>query len=283
MKLSIIIVSWNVEKLLKECLTSLFLQKTSFLFEVIVIDNASSDGSVEMVKRNFPDVTLIENSKNTGFAYANNQGIKISKGTYILLLNPDTYLKKDALEKSIEFMKQHPNCKVMGCKLLNANGSIQKSVRSFPTCVSQTLILLKLHHIFLRFPSLLKYFCLDFDYSKTQSVDQVMGAYFLTSKKIFDEIGLLDDEFFIWFEEVDFCKQVKKKGYDVLYYPFVEVIHYQSQSFIQVMSVKKQKMFNKSLRRYMKKHHNPFCYAWITLISYVSIVLSYFVSLIVKK
>lgn len=271
MDISVIIVSWNVRDLLKKCLESIYRNTTptppqrggdDLSFEIIVVDNASSDGTVEMVKNNFPQVRLVANQKNKGFAAANNQGIKEAKGEYILLLNPDTEFIENSLEKVIAKMKSNEKIGVLGCRLLNPDKTVQPSVRRFPTVWSQLVILFKLHKLF---PFLLnRYLAKDFvyDHPLTPSlvkeggvieVDQVMGAFFCVKKELFDKIGLLDEGYFIWFEEVDFCRRAKQTGYKVVYWPGTSVVHYGGQSFAQQMTLRKQLWFFKSAWRYFTK------------------------------
>ena len=251
-------------------------------FEIIVVDNASSDGTVEMVS-SFAKATddkakirVIANDKNLGFAAANNQGIKEAKGEYILLLNPDTEFIENSLEKIIAKMQSDEKIGVLGCKLLNSDKTIQPSVRRFPTVWSQLVILFKLHKIF---PFLLNsYLAKDFDHPPAPSlvkegestfspppvprrglgggseVDQVMGAFFCVRKSLFDKIGLLDEGYFIWFEEVDFCRRAKQAGYKVVYWPGTSVVHHAGQSFAQQMTLKKQLWFFKSAWRYFRKN-----------------------------
>jgi len=235
---------------------------------------------VEMVRKKFSQAKLIANKENRGFAAANNQGIKKSQGEFILLLNPDTEILDNTLEKMVNFMHQHRDAGVAGCKLLNLDQTPQPSVRRFPSLWSQIIILSKLHHLFLKLISY--YLALDLDYSKTQGVDQLMGAFFMIRRKVIEQIGLLDENFYIWFEEVDFCKRVKSKGWRIYYTPQAEIIHHQGQSFKQVLSFEKQKIFNKSLRYYFKKHHSFFAYLIISMISPISLFLTYFVQLIRK-
>jgi len=149
MDLSIIIVSWRVRDLLEKCLKSIFEQTRDIEFEVFVVDNNSEDGSLEMVKSKFSHVQLIANKKNLGFAKANNQAIKQARGEYILLLNPDTEILNGALEKSLNFMRKNPKIGVLGCQILNSDGSLQPSVRRFPCFLDQVGILLKIHVIIL--------------------------------------------------------------------------------------------------------------------------------------
>src|SRR3989344_1747360 len=211
-KVSIVIVSWNVRDYLEKCIHSIFEYYKSDNIEIIVIDNASTDNTKKLLSTYNSQLTTIINTENKGFAFANNQGIKMANGEYILLLNPDTLLQKGVLETMLEFFENHNDCGVAGCKILNPDKTIQPSVRRFPSLVSQKLILLKLHHIFSNISFLNAYFAKDFDYSKTQEADQVMGAFFMFPKKIIEKIGMLDENFYIWFGEVDFCKRAKDAG-----------------------------------------------------------------------
>lgn len=254
MDLSIIIVSWNTQELLKKCLYSIYQNRDDLSLEVLVVDNNSTDKTVEMVKKEFPQVKLIINNKNLGFAYANNQAIKLAVGDYILLLNPDTEVLDNSLKQSFEFIKNNQDCGAMGAKLLNSDKSLQSSVRSFPTFWPIFLMLIKAPKILKKIKAIDNYLCVDFDYNKIQVVDQIMGAFMLIPKKVFDKIGLLDENFFIWFEEVDFCRRIKKSGLKVIYNPQVEIIHYGGQSFAQEKIIKKQLLFFKSALRYFLKH-----------------------------
>ncbi len=251
MTLSIVIVSWNVKALLEKCLVSVFNPPSGGDFEVFVIDNASTDGSAEMVREKFPDVKLIANQKNRGFAVANNQAIKQAQGDFILLLNPDTEILDKTLAKMVEFMKTHSDCGIAGCQILNPDKTIQPSVRRLPDWFSSFLILLKLSHLKFFKP---KYLLPDFDYSKSQAVEQVMGAFFMIRKEVIEKIGLLDEGYELWFEEVDFCRRLlKKTNYKIYYTPTAQIIHHGGQSFKQVLTLKKQWLFYKSMLRYYLK------------------------------
>ena len=274
MDLSIVIVSWKVKKLLEECLNSIFNQTKEITYEVWVVDNFSQDGTVEMVKEKFPQVHLIANPKNLGFAKANNQAIRLAKGKFILLLNPDTKILDNALEKIVHFMEENPNCGVVGGKLLNPDGSLQPSVRRFPRFLDQALILLKIHHFLPNLPPLRAYLAKNFDYDKKQEVDQIMGAFFLIRREVIEEVGLLDENFWIWFEEVDYCQRVKKAGKKVCYCPQAKIIHYFGQSFKQRLSLDKQRIYNRSLSYYFKKHHSFINYLLINLLRPLSLFLA---------
>jgi len=282
MDLSIITVNWKVKDLLEKCLRSVYEQTKDISFEVFVVDNDSGDGSVEMVREKFPQVSLTASNDNLGFAKGNNIAVKDAKGRYILLLNPDTEILDNAIGKMVKFMDNHPGCGIAGCKLLNPDLTLQPSVRRFPTFLSQALILLKLHHLFPHSAPMRHYLAEDFDYTKTQPADQVMGAFFMIRKKVIEKIGLLDEKFWIWFEEVDYCKRTKEAGFKILYTPEAKIIHYYGQSFKQVYNVKKQKDFNKSLTYYFKKHQPLWQRILIGILKPISIALAWGVYLIKK-
>lgn len=282
MDLSIITVNWKVKDLLEDCLRSIYEQTKNISFEVFVVDNNSGDGSVEMVREKFPQVNLTASKDNLGFAKGNNVATRDAKGRHVLLLNPDTKILNNALEKMVKFMDEHPDCGIAGCRLLNPDMSHQPSVRRFPTFLSQALILLKLHHLFPHSSPMRHYLAEDFDYSKAQEVDQVMGAFFMIRREVIEKIGILDEGFWIWFEEVDYCKRAKDAGFKIFYTPATEIIHYYGQSFKQVYNVKKQKDFNKSLTYYFKKHHPLWQRILIWILKPISLALAWGVYLVKK-
>lgn len=253
-KLSIIVVSWNVRTLLEACLASVFRYAPQFPFEVIVIDNASHDASVDMITQKFSQVNCVANADNTGFASATNQGIKIARGEYILLLNPDTEVTEGSLEKLVSKIESDPKVGIVAPKLLNPDRTLQPSIRRFPTPFSQFLIFLKLRHL-RRVPGAIqRYLNSDFDYEKTQEVDQPQGAAFLIRRSVLNAIGFFDEKFFIWFEEVDFCKRTQDAGWKIIYTPEAKIIHHGGQSFRQRFSLDKQILFSTSCAYYLWKH-----------------------------
>ena len=255
MDLSIVIVSWNVRKLLKKCLESIFKNQGDLKLAVIVVDNASSDGTTEMVKNEFPQVALIANQTNLGFAAANNEGIKESQGDYILILNPDTEILKDTLPKTLAFARNLPRPGIVGVRHLNPDLTLQPSVRRFPTFWPLFLTASKLTKIFPQLPALNYYLAKDFAYEKKQIVDQVAGSFMLLARPLLEQIGLFDENFFLWFEEVDLCRRAKTAGWPVWYLAETAIIHHGGQSFGQQLTLKKQKMFFQSAWRYLKKHN----------------------------
>jgi len=236
-----------------------------------------------MISDEFKEIRLIANNDNYGFAKANNQAIKKASGEFVLLLNPDTEIKDGAIDKTIEFMKKETTAGITGCHLIYPNNAHQDSVRGFPGLISTILVILKLHRVLPFCGSIKKYFAKDFDYKKTQIVDQVMGAFFMVRRKVFDQIGLLDDGFYIWLEEVDFCFRAINKGWKVFYFAEAEIIHHYGQSFGQVFKYKKQKMLNRSLLRYFKKHHPKYKYVIVNIFRPFSLLISLLVQLLIKS
>jgi GT2 family glycosyltransferase len=256
MDISIIIVTWKVKEKLQANLQTLLQSLGGLRAEVIVVDNNSDDGSREMIKAKFPFVQLIANKKNLGFAKANNQALKIARGEYILLLNPDMLVFPHTIERLLSWAKSKSDAVVVGCRLETANGSLLPHIRRFPRLSDQLAIVLKLPHIF---PHIVdKYLFKNFDYSCAQKVDSIRGACFLINRQSWQnffktDIPLLDERYFIWFEEVDFCQQIYKNGGEVWYTPVASCIDYVGQSFNQVGVSNKQQCFQDSMLKYFLK------------------------------
>lgn len=228
--LSVIIVNFNTSSLLKSCLDGLFsslkLSDITDKTEVIVIDNASSDNSVNAVKQNFPKVSIIINKQNLGFARANNQGIIKSKGKYILLLNSDARVCDRAIEKSMAFLEKNKSIGVIGGKLMYENKTLQKSLGFFPHLTSVFNWMFFIDDI-AQLGNFIKAYHIENPgfYRISQKVDWVSGAYFMIKKDVVDKVGLLDESLFMYGEEVDWCYRIKKAGYEVIYDPGIEIIH----------------------------------------------------------
>lgn len=256
MDLSIIIVSWNVKDKLRENLSALYKSESDFKFDVFVVDNASKDGSAAMVAAEFPSVQLIANSDNLGFAKANNQAITRASGKFILLLNPDMRVRPDTLKNILTWAANNSQATVCGCKLVDEKGGIVRQVRRFPKFWDQLMITLKVPHIF---PSVLnKYLESGFDYRQAAKVDSIRGAFFLINREQYKKISgrdkpFLDERYFIWFEEVDFCREVYKFGGEVWYTPAAECLDYVGASFGQVKLGQKQKYVSESMLKYFEK------------------------------
>jgi len=262
--LRIIIVSWNVRDRLRECVRAITdtTAGTHLQYEVFVVDNASQDGSAEMVRREFPQVTCIANAENRGFATANNQAIQAisyqlpatSPPEFFLLLNPDMRVLPGTLERIVAFMREPRNARVgiAGCRLVDERGEIVPHVRRFPTFTDQFATLTKAGKIA---PRLLdRYLMRDFDYGREARVDSIRGSFFCIRRAVIEQIGLLDEQFFIWFEEVDFCLRARRAGWQIAYTPIVACVDYVGQSFKQVRVYPKQRMFSASMLTYFRKH-----------------------------
>lgn len=251
--LAIIIVSWNVKALVLKNLEALRQALVGLSVQVVVVDNASADGTVEAVRASFPEVTVIANTDNVGFAKACNQGIGASHSRHVLLLNPDMQVEADAVRMTIAYLDTHPEVGVMGAKLIGADGKTIPHVRRFPTFWDQLATLLKVPHFFPHF--LDRYLGKDFDLDKEQFVDSVRGSYFAINRTALERLGGLDERYFIWFEEVDYCKQVHAAGLKIAYVPSIIAHDLVGRSFAQRDSYWKQKNFTRSMVTYFKKWH----------------------------
>lgn len=273
MDLTIIIVSWNVRDRLRECLRSIVetTRGSPLAFEVFVVDNASHDGSAEMVRKEFPQARVIANAENLGFAKANNQAIRAassqlqasSQPEFVLLLNPDMRVMPGTVEGLVAFMREPRNARVgiAGCHLVNEQGETVPHVRRFPRLPDQLAIVTKAARVYPH--ALGRYLVTDFDYAREARVDSIRGSFFCIRRKLIEQIGLLDERFFIWFEEVDYCMRARQAGWQVAYTPSVQCIDYVGQSFKQVNLYPKQRMFTESMLKYFRKHRPA--WEWATL------------------
>jgi len=229
-KLSIIIVSFNTKDTTRDCLDCVHRFSRDISNEVFVVDNASTDGSQDMVKHEFPWVRLICLDTNIGFAAGNNVGIRQASGEYILLLNTDAFIARGVLEKTIGFMDQYPSIGILGCKLTNPDGTMQPSARMLPSPLNKALVMTGLSS---RWPHSRFFGRVDYtwwDHSYPKGIGWVVGAYFLIRSSMIDDIGYLDERYFLYSEEIDYCKSARKARWDVVFYPHARVIHLGGQS-----------------------------------------------------
>jgi hypothetical protein len=279
MKLSIIIVSWNVRDDLHKCLHSIEENKPSCSYEVIIIDNASIDNTVDMIKKHFSEITLIVNHDNRGFAAANNQGIKASQSEYILLLNPDTILHPKSLDILVDFMESNKDVGACGPKLLNADGSIQDSVRCFPSFRGA----LHRHTVFkclgIFKGQYRKWVMYDFNNDKQIDVDQVMGAAMMLRKSVTEQIGVLDERFFMYYEEVDLCYRIKQADWRIVYIPQVVITHIGGGSSGQI-PVSKRIMAMTSLLKFFRKHRGKFVTGIFSCVFKPAIILTDLINIV---
>jgi hypothetical protein len=223
--LSIIIVNWNTREPLLNCLASVFQYSGGLTFEVIVVDNGSQDGSTVAVSKKYPQVKVIANSSNLGFARANNQALTSTADRYCLLLNSDTELTSGALQGMVEFMENNPRVGIAGAKFLNKDGSMQNSFDNIPTLTTEILNKSLLRALFPR-----KYPSKKSPITAPLEVESVIGACMLIRREALDEVGLLDEDYFLFLEETDLCFRMRKTGWKVLYLPQVQVYHLQGES-----------------------------------------------------
>lgn len=227
-QLSIIIISFNTKELLRDVLKNVFEHSKDLSIEVIVVDNASKDGSADMVSEEYPQVILIPSGENLGFGKANNLGAKKAQGEYIVLLNSDAFLKGDSLTIAYQKMKARPEAGLAGAKLVGRDGAIQPSSRKFPSLYT---------HMLLVSGNLDELSVPD----KDHQTDWVPGAFSIIPRKVFEQLDGFDERFFLYYEEVDLCMRVKQAGYQVWYFPEVEVIHLGGESAKTVESLELNK------------------------------------------
>ncbi|PJN58978.1 N-acetylglucosaminyl-diphospho-decaprenol L-rhamnosyltransferase [Paenibacillus sp. GM1FR] len=228
---SIIIVNFNTRQLTLDCLASVYASQTSYQYEVIVIDNASHDGSVEAIREVYPDVQLIANQNNTGFAVANNQGMEVAKGRYILLLNSDTVVQPDTLHTMIYFMDRHPEMGASGCKVILPDGSLDKACkRGFPTPSASFYYAFGISRLFPDRPKFNQYQLGHLSPDDEYPVDCLVGAFMLVRRETIDQVGGLDETFFMYGEDIDWCYRIKEAGWGIFYYPRTYIVHYKGGS-----------------------------------------------------
>ncbi|MBX3177322.1 MAG: glycosyltransferase family 2 protein [Candidatus Hydrogenedentes bacterium] len=223
--LSIIIVNWNAKPELCACLGSLNMEAWGAAIEVIVVDNASSDDSVAVVKACFPYVHVLENSTNRGFAAANNQGMRQATGRYILLLNPDTELRTDTLEATLTYLGRHPDVAIVGCRCIRANGEIQSTTFRYPRLSDVFINVFVPNSVMRRSKLLGRARYVGVDPGRERNVEVIAGCYMFFRRQVYDTIGGLDERFFMYGEEVDWCYRASAAGFVIRYVPHIEITH----------------------------------------------------------
>lgn len=250
--LSLVIVSWNVRDLLRRCLCSILADLTCKL-EAIVVDNASTDGSAAMVRDEFPSVRLIAGDTNLGYPGGNNVGLRMAQGRYLMILNPDTEVCPGALAAMVAYADAHPDVGVVGPQLLNPDGSVQSSRRRFPTFATALFESTWLQPLAPR-SMLERYYVLDRPDDMTLDVDWVDGAALMARRAAVEQVGLLDEGFFMYSEELDWCRRFRQAGWRVVYLPEAKIVHHRGKSSDQVVAAR-HIYFNTSKVRYFRKYH----------------------------
>lgn len=270
--ISVLVVSYNVREHLRRCLGSVAAcaaEEPKLTVETIVVDNASLDGSTEMVRTTFPDALLVVNEANVGFTRAVNQGLALARGAAVLLLNPDAELMAGALGALWDELRAHPDVAVVGPKVLNSDGTVQSSRRTFPGLAIGFVESTVLQRALGGLPALRRYYCRDTSDDEPQDVDWLTGACLLVRREAIEQVGGLDERFFMYFEEVDWCWRMRRAGWRVRYQPAARVLHHSSQSADQDVT-RRHIHFNTSKWRFYAKHYGPFWgqmlrwFLWIT-------------------
>jgi len=264
MDLSVITVTWNARDNIIEQLRSVVLGSRGISFEQIIVDNNSGDGTADFIKKEFPNVKVIANKTNAGFGVANNQGVEIASGDFLLFLNPDTLVLPGSLDTMVEWMKQHPEAGLASCKLVDRNGNFNTEARPrrFPKVWEMVAMIFKIPHLV---PQILdNYYMKDFNPDLEQAVPSVRGSFMLMRREVYQKLGwAFDPRYFIWFEDVDTCREAWKLGYKVMYTPVVSCVDYIGQSFKKQDTLWKQKNFTKSMLQYFRKWEPWWKWVWI--------------------
>ncbi len=272
-KLSVVIVNYNVKHFIEQCLFSVLKAAQHVSCEVFVVDNNSVDGSVNLIKSKFPQITLIENKANTGFSVANNQAIRLAKGEYVLLLNPDTVVQEDTFVKTVTFMDEHPDAGGLGVKMLDGQGNFApESKRGLPTPTVAFYKMFGLSKLFPRSRKFGKYHLTYLPENAVNEVDVLSGAFMLMRKSLLDKIGLLDETFFMYGEDIDLSYRITKAGYKNYYFPLTQIIHYKGES-TKRSSINYVLIFYKAMAIFSKKHFSGSHTFWFTFLINLAIIL----------
>jgi GT2 family glycosyltransferase len=285
-ELSIVIVNHNAEKLLIECLGSVYQKIENLSFEIFVVDNNSSDNSVIETRKKFPRVKIIENKKNVGFVRANNQAIEKSTGNYIFLLNPDTFLLTN-IKEIINFLESNNSIGCCGPLVLNKDLTMQRQCkRGFPTPWTAFTYVTGLWRIFSKFSWGKKifgsYFLLNKSDEERCEVDQISGSAMIVKRKVIETVGLLNEDYVMYWEDSDWCFRIKDAGYKIYYYPSVKIIHYGGQGGSQFHVIKNLYYFHRGSYIFYRKHLSPKYFFIINFIYYIAIFSSFLIKFILN-
>lgn len=272
MDVSIVIVNWNTRDILQDCLTSVYEKAGPARFEVIVIDNGSSDGSASLVRNEFPQAILISNDSNRGFAAANNQGMAVAKGRYVLLLNSDTIILDDAVAKIVCFVDAHPEAAVVGCRVLNRDRTLRSTCFRFPSILNMTLSCMCLNRLFPQNRFFGRERMGSCDGDRVREVEVISGSCMLVRRAAIEKVGLMDEQFFMYAEETDWCYRFTKSGWKVMYTPDAEIIHLHGASGKQKKPELRLQLLG-SILLFMKKHKRRIVYIFACVLVSLYLVL----------
>ncbi len=254
MILSIVIVSYNVREFLEQALVSIHKAVNNLSHEIFVVDNASSDGSADWVAKQFPNVKLIRNEQNVGFARANNQAIARSSGSFVCLINPDTIVQEDTFSRIIEYFAAHPQAGAVGCKILNPDGSLQLACRrSYPTPWVAFTKIVGLAALFPKSKLFGKYNLTFLDPGQTSEVEAISGSFMMVRREVIERVGALDEAFFMYGEDLDWCYRIRKGGWKIYYLPDTQIIHFKGESSKR-SPFEQRRLFYEAMRLFVQKH-----------------------------
>ncbi len=277
--ISIITVNFKTRAYAERLCASIARVSPRVPFEMFLVENGSGD-DLSHLPAMYPWLRVIESATNLGFAGGCNLALQETKEDYVLLLNPDVELTEDAISGIVERMDQDQDVGIGGISLKNADGTQQECVWKFPGILDQLQVLLKLPHVFKHLRAYAAWKMRGFDYGKTQGVDQVMGAFFCIRREVLEAIGLFDDGFFLWYEEVDFARRAARAGWKSRYYADLSAQHYGGSSFEKVSTWEKQTRVRRSLRRYMKKHKGITAWLLFTVLDPFFVFMGFLASII---
>ena len=267
MDVSFVIVNWNTAELLKNCIASIYSTVNNKKFEVIVVDNASNDDSVELIQKIFPAVKLIRNSKNLGFSRAVNVGLRLSSGKYLILLNTDTILQKHAVNRLIDFMDSNKNVGICGGQLIYEDGRKQNSFDNYPSLLFEIFNKSLLKRLFPR-----KYYGKFNDFIEPVEVESIIGACFVISRVCMEKIGLLDEDYFFFIEETDYCYRANKQGFSVVHVPQSKIVHFQGVSAKKI-PVRSRMEYFYSKQLFFKKNKPKIQFLFLIGLTFMKCVL----------
>jgi GT2 family glycosyltransferase len=282
---SVVIVSWNARGYLVQCLNSLSSEVCRYPMEIVVVDNASSDGSAESVAHEFPHVHLIRNSSNLGFAKANNIGISSSSGQYVCLVNSDVKVKPDCITRLVEYCEQHPTVGIVGPRIIGADGKLQRSCRSFPNLWNMFCRALALDSLFPRSRWFSGFLLYHWSQDCLRHVDILTGCFWLVRRQALAQVGLLDERFFMYGEDMDWCKRFWLRGWQLTFIPSAEAIHYGGASSANA-PVRFYIERHRADLQYWKMHHSRpavFCFFLICCLHLMLRALGYSLAFVLKS
>jgi len=252
--LSIIVVSYNVREFLEQALVSIKKAVENISCEIFVVDNASSDGSPDIVAKKFPDVKLIRNSENLGFAKANNQAIRTSRGRYVCIINPDTIVQENTFFRVIEFLDNNAKVGAVGCKILNPDGTLQLACRrSYPTPWVAFTKIVGLARLFPKSKIFGRYNLTFLDPEQTAEVEAISGSFMVVRRETIDQVGMLDESFFMYGEDLDWCFRIRKGGWKIYYLPTTQIVHFKGESS-KKSPFEQRRLFYEAMHLFVKKH-----------------------------